>query len=329
MSRRALRALVVLSAALGTLGLAGIAGAEQAVLPATPELPWTDPAHQSPTEVYASGIASRIAGRPVRVQCHSAGEWAALGFDPSSLGVVRYLYSTYTYRIVAVEDIAHLNEAVCLGLKTFGEASTKPTRCPTTQTATRTVFETVRVKKKVRYWATVRVNGMRKRVRKSKYVWVTKRVPRTVTEVVPGPSAPCYGSGQALPATYRLHAVSLHVLGHESVHLFDFFVGAPVQTIESAEGRAECFGMQFIPGIAGLFGADEDDARALASYYWDQEYPRMQGTPYWRPDCQPGSPFDLTPTDGFWPRRAGGVRPDPGPFVWRTVEDRLHSPALD
>ena len=82
--------------------------------------------------------------------------------------------------------------------------------------------------------------------------------------------------------------------------------------------------MQFIPPIASSFGADADDAGALGKYYWEQRYPYQQGTPYWRPDCQPGSAFDMSPTDGFWPSVSGGTSPDPGPFLWRTVEYKQH-----
>ena len=91
-----------------------------------------------------------------------------MGFHPNSLGVVRYLYSTYSYRIVQVEDVAHLHEAVCAGLKSYGEAAAKPTRCATTQTIEKTVWDTVEVRKKVFYWKKVRVaGGKTKRVRKS------------------------------------------------------------------------------------------------------------------------------------------------------------------
>lgn len=320
MNRASPRLLALLCATIATLFLASVAGAERAVLTASAALPWTDPTHQSPTEVFASGIASQIAGRPARVQCHGATEMAALSGSTTTLGYVRYLYSTYTYRIVQVEDIAHLHEAVCLGLQQYGEAAAKPTRCATTQEIESTVYDTVPVKKKVFYWAKVKQrNGKTKRVRKSKYIWGTKEVPRTVTETVAGLSVPCYGSGQTLPEWYRPFAMSLHVLGHESVHLFDFYVGAPVQTVESAESRAECYGMQMIEPIAVSLGGDADDGRAMARYYWENEYPHSQGTPYWRPDCIPDGPFDLRPNDGVFPRKTGALV-DPGPFVWKTVE---------
>ena len=222
------------------------------------------------------------------------------------LGYVGYWYSPYTGRIVQVEDIVHLHESVCMGLKVFGEATAKPTRCATMQNVSKTVYDTVQVKKKVFYWTWVKTKNGKKRVRKSKYVTVTKQVPRTVTEQVPGPSVPCYGSGQTLPEWYRAFAVSLHVLAHESVHVFDFYVGARVQTKASSESRAECFGMQFIYPVAMAFGADPDDGRALAKWYYENEYPRWEGTNYWRPDCVANGPLDITPNDPIFPRRAGG-----------------------
>jgi hypothetical protein len=305
--------------AIGAVTAAGVARAEHGVIPPSTSLPWSDPAHASPLEVFASGVASQSTQRPIRVQCHGVGEWSALGFSSSSVGVVRYLYSVYTGRIVAVEDIIHLHEAVCLPLQRFAEAQAKPTRCPSFQTVTRTVWETTQVRKKVWYWKRIRLkSGKSKRVRKSRYVWVQKRVPRTVTEQVPGPSVPCYGNTATLPADYDNYAYAVHTLAHEIVHTLDFQVGYPALPSSVAESRAECYGMQLAVTVAGLFGADQDDARALAKWIWDVVYPTRQGGPYWTAECQPDSPYDITPGDGIWPSR--GTPASPSGLVWRVVE---------
>jgi hypothetical protein len=297
--------VLAFAALIAALALAVSASAENATLP-TGNLPWSDPSHNSPLEQVASSFASRIAERPVRVQCHSEAEWAALGLPSGALGIVRFRYNVYTGVIVATEDIAHLREAVCGWTQVYGQASSKPTRCATVDTVTRTVYDTVRVKKKVWYWKKIRLrNGQTKRVRKSKYVWVTKQVPRIVTEQVPGPGIPCYGSNEALPAEYSNYSLMLEVISHEVIHLWDDRVGYRMQTQASAESRAECFGMQLLPAWALTFGGDEDDAKALAKYYWDVVYPKWGPTsPYWRPDCAPNGPLDISPNDGVWPRIA-------------------------
>jgi hypothetical protein len=304
------------------LSLAAGASAEQAVLPGG-SLPWTDPAHNSPLEQVASSFATEIADRPVRVQCHSEAEWAALGLPSGALGVVRYLYNVYTGVIVATEDVAHIRESVCGWTQLFGQTPQKPTRCATVESVSRTVYDTVRVKKKVFYWMRTKLkNGHTKRVRKSKYIWATKRVPRTVTEEVPGPRVPCYGSSEALPAEYRSYSIALEVIAHESIHLFDERVGYRIQTQASAESRAECFGMQVMPPWASILGADVDDARAIGKYYWEQVYPGWgTSSPYWRPDCVPNGPLDVTPNDGYWPRIAADPLPGPktnalAPLAW-------------
>ena len=305
LNRALLRLLGLLSVLTTALVCAGVARAEQAVLPSSSSLPWADPNHQTPVEAYASGYVSSLAKRPVRVHCHGAGEWASLGMSPTTLGYVAgAFYNVYTGVIVRTEDVIHLNgERVCMPLKAYGEAAQKVTKCGTTGTVTRTVFDNVQVKKKVFYWITVKTKtGKKKRIRKSKYVWVTKRVPRIVTDEIPGPRVPCYGN-QSLPTGYHESTTAVHVLAHEFVHVLDFSIGNVIQSSATYESRAECFGMQLLPQFASAFGADEDDARSMGKYYWENVYPRMP-VPYYNPACQPNSSADLTPNDGIWPRRA-------------------------
>ena len=313
--------VLLLGVVIGGLVLAGAARAEQAVLAPSDAAPWSDPAHQTPTEVYASQIASTIAGRPTQAQCHSASEWAALGFNPNSVGVVRFLYNPYYNVITYSENIVHLAEPVCQGLKLFGEAGHKPTRCDTTQNVTRTVYDTVTSRKKQWYWKKIHLkNGHTKRVHTYRWVAVKKKVLRTVVDEVPGPSLPCYGqTSQPLPDDYINYSFSLLVLAHESVHALYDYVGAPVMSQFEAESRAECYGMQLMVPTAQAFGADLDDARALGKFFWDNVYPGEQGTPYWRADCRPNSPLDLSPGDNVWPERSSPLGL-PGPSVWGAYE---------
>ena len=47
------------------------AQSDTAPIPTSPDLPWTNPTHQSSLEVLASQIATHIAGRPVTVKCEA------------------------------------------------------------------------------------------------------------------------------------------------------------------------------------------------------------------------------------------------------------------
>ena len=287
MNRALLRLLALLSVFGVVLACAGVAHAENAVIQPSSELPWSDPAHQTPIEVYASQVASASAKRTVRVYCHGASEWAAIAKSPNVLGYVGVRYIVSTGRIVQGEDIIHLNgERVCGPLKAFAEAAQKPTKCTTLVDQERTVIDTVQVKKKVWYWQKITVKGGKtKRVHKSKYIRVMKQLPRTVTEQVPGPRVACYGSGQAMPSDYAAYSLAVHVLAHEFIHILDFTVGNTIPSLESQEQRAECFGMQHVPAFARSFGADEDDALAMGKYYRDLLYPKKQGTVYWSAEC--------------------------------------------
>ena len=228
--------------------------------------------------------------------------------------------------IAATEDVIHLRESVCSELQRFGEAALKPTSCATYDSISRTVHVHRRVASRVWRWTKVTTkDGRTRRVRVSRRVVVTRTVPRTVTEKVPGPRVPCYGSRQPLPVDYGAIAVSLEVLAHEAIHVFDDRAGYPVQTQAESESRAECFGMQFLAPLAHAFGADEADARALGTYYREVEYPKWgSGSPYWTPNCRHSSSMDISPSEGLWPRLlaprnatfATSPRVSLSPLVW-------------
>ena len=129
-------------------------------------------------------------------------------------------------------------------------------------TRERTVWETVTVKVKVFYWKTIKLNnGKTKRVRKAKYAPVQKRVARTITELVPGPRLPCYGSGVQTPSGYVSYVQAVHALAHETIHILDYTIGSRLLPPNVAEQRAECFGMQLSPQLAVAFGAKTMPAR--------------------------------------------------------------------
>ena len=318
------RLALVMAASTAALVLsftaAGVARAEHSAIPSS--------ASWSSLEQHATTYASQIAGRAARVQCHGEGEWAALGLPADTLGAVRYLYDPYSMVIAATEDVIHLHESVCAELQRFGEAGQKPTSCATYDNVSRTVYTIRRVPRRVWSWKKIATrDGGTRRVRVARRGIVMRSVPRTVIEKVPGPRVPCYGSRQPLPAGYDAIAVSLEVLAHEAIHMFDDRVGYPVQTQTAAESRAECFGMQFLAPLAHAFGADEADARALGRYYREVEYPKWgESSPYWTPECRPGSAMDITPSVGLWPRMlaprsavaAATPRAFPGPLVWGT-----------
>jgi hypothetical protein len=299
--------------------------ADSVTVPPDAGLPWTDPAHRGPLEVLASQIASRIAGRSVSVRCWGENDWNALaqsrGFDPTKrLGYVSL--TGYVYRDVMIKGapFAELSPKTCWYLQEFAKAALKPTKCQPLETVEETVYESEYRLVKVRVQVTRRVRAKGKWV--TKKVWVTKpvwkqvTVPKTVTREVPGEPTPCYlGSNQFaedMPRSYwqeyRNYAHAIQTLAHEAIHLAQYRAGVRVSSVQpTAEIKAECYGTQWAPWVAEQLGATPDDARAIATYYYEVIYPNMQsvytndGRPYWSPDCRQDGPLDLTPGDGVWP----------------------------
>lgn len=294
-----------------------MARADSAVIPDTPDLPWTHPAHESPLELLASRIASGIAGRPVRVYCNGQGDWDALRQPAHRWGYVppptRWFPALGTYADSSTHT--HLAPVACEHLWRFAKASSKPTKCQASRTET-----VVR-----RYWVSYRTKVTRRVVRRVKVngVYVTRRVPMKVTitrtrpenreetTTVSAAPVPCYKpdvpagvTWRAPDASYRLYVIAIHVLAHESFHLADFTAGKPVVTTrEAGESRAECFGMQHLARVAVELGAAPEDARSIALYYAENMYAGWQATDpaYWSADCRAGGPLDLNPATSDWP----------------------------
>jgi hypothetical protein len=293
--------------------------ADSVTVPPDAGLPWTDPAHRGPLEVLASQIASRIAGRPVTVQCLGDTDWAALGMT-TELGFVPFRYYASSRLIAEDASVAYLAPRTCWYLQELAKAALKPTKCQPLETVEETVYESEYRLVKARVQVTRRVRAKGKWV--TKKVWVTRRVwkqvrvPKTVTREVPGEPTPCYlGSNQFaedMPRSYwqeyRSYADAIQTLAHEAIHLAQYRAGVRVSSVQpTAEIKAECYGTQWAPWVAEQLGATPDDARAIATYYYEVIYPNKQsvytedGRPYWSPDCRQDGPLDLTAGDGVWP----------------------------
>jgi hypothetical protein len=85
-------------------------------------------------------------------------------------------------------------------------------------------------------------------------------------------------------------AWSLNTLAHESYHL------AGVRN----EAETECYALQAIDFAARRLGATREQARALATFSFDQLPERMPAL-YTSPQCRNDGKYDLRPGDPVWP----------------------------
>jgi hypothetical protein len=312
--------LVVVGGAAGS----SLALADGPVLPDSPDLPWADPNHQSPTEVLASQVASGLAGRSVRVYCNGQTDWntlaASVGFDGTYIwGYVlrpRYWYPSLGTWAESAPD-TKLAPIACDHLWRYGKAARKPTMCDASRAQSTSRQVTVRyratVKSKVR--KRVKVNGVYKwkTVTVVKKVWKTRVETRTDTTTVPIDPIPCYATltdtsiTRADPTdgkqSYHDYVLALQTISHESIHLYDDTEGRHVYAKPEPEQRADCLGMQHLADTARAFGATAEDAASIAQYYANELYPlrRTQAPDYWSSDCRSDGPLDQSPGDGRWP----------------------------
>jgi hypothetical protein len=252
------------------------ASADTRVIASRPASPWSDPNHETPLERLASGIASTIAKRPVRVQCNAPDVWDAHaradGFDAGEVWGFVSSPGLYAGLGFWTESATHaeLSPLSCERLSRFASAATKPTKCALVSTAAQ--------------------SSQRRPLR----------------------FVPCFGgtrAGTRIAAPrggwqrYAEHVVALQTLAHEAVHLRSFTAGNPVVSLAEEESRAECVGMQLTPVVATSLGASPNDARAMARWYWKTVYPthKTANTEYWSPECRPGGALDETPGDRLWP----------------------------
>lgn len=249
----------------GVLAAPAIARGESAPITATAP-PWSDPAHAGPLEVFASRLASTIAKRQVTVECDDEATWTDL-LGNYGVGLTGELglvdwTSSVAHKVESVSSVAHLAPAACVPLQAFATAAVKPTTCR---------------------------SGARR-----------------------GPPQPCYGGhGELNPGAaaywrrYDAVAQALLTLTHEAIHLGGM-VGGIVDGVQvgdaRAEAKAECWGMQWLPWAAEQLGASAADARAIARYSFQVDYPRERGTAYWSPACVAGGAFDMRPGwSQIWP----------------------------
>jgi hypothetical protein len=303
---------------------AAVGQADTSVIPDTQNLPWTDPTHQSPLEVFAGQIASSIVGRPVRVYCNGQNDWDTLaqsvGFDGSTVwGYVAQPRYWYPALGVYAEDSTHTQLATkaCDRLWQFAKASVKPTKCAATRDTAETKIVTVRYRAPVAVKVKKHIIANGRRVTRvvtvRRMVWKTRKEKRTQTRTEQVGMLPCYSTPEsdvtlATPSDgergYVENVFAIATLAHESIHLFDFTSGKPVVASRpAAESRAECIGMQDIARVAIALGAAPDDASNMQRWYWENFYPtrRTQLPDYWSADCRPDGPLDQTPGDGIWP----------------------------
>ncbi len=278
----------------------------------TPDLPWTNPSHQSNLEVLLAPIASHIANRAVTARCEGDTDWVTLvtqqGGNPNAeLGYVSATFSATTRTATSIATFMELRTAVCAPLKAFASATTKPTKCsPITQAPSTTKRVKVTTRKRVV------VNGVATSKLVTSYKTVT--VPGAKTT---GPPGPCYIAGNreaadmpdAFWAAYGDYAQAILTLAHEAIHLGGV-VGATLRSgavagDAQAEAKATCYGMQWMPYVATQLGDTADDAQAIATYYWERIYPGYRtalNSQYWSADCTPGGAMDIRPAGSTqWP----------------------------
>jgi hypothetical protein len=284
----------VVLAIVAVLGLAAVAGtvarADTAPLADSPDLPWTNPDHTSALEVLLSKLASTIAGKDVTIRCEGDTDWRKLvterGGDPDAeLGYVGVDYSRGG-RLRTISSFAELTgESVCLPLKRFAVAATKPTKC------------TVVTLKPTKVYVQKVVNGVKKRVPKTVYTRL-----KTAMPCYAGSLHSAREMSQAYWNAYGTYSNAILTLAHESIHLKSS-VGDLYDP--AGEAKASCWGMQWMPYIAQQLGATADDARAIAQYYWDVIYPQYKTgayNQYWSSDCRAGGSLDLhLPGKTSWP----------------------------
>jgi hypothetical protein len=109
-----------------------------------------------------------------------------------------------------------------------------------------------------------------------------------LTHGVCGHLASYLGGDQARPSDDEVIAV--HVLAHESYHLFG---------IED-EARTECMSVQNTARAAELLGATPTQAQALAERYWTDFYSGLPDD-YRSTECRDGGGLDRHPASSNWP----------------------------
>lgn len=95
------------------------------------------------------------------------------------------------------------------------------------------------------------------------------------------------GSDKTAPT--RAHAVAVHTLTHEAIHMSGVI----------NEAETECIALQRDAETARLLGASSEAARSLSFLYWQVVYPRMPAD-YRSAECRPGGALDMGSPDAPW-----------------------------
>ena len=268
-----MRAMAAVMAALSLAVVAAAASrADTAPLANSPDLPWTHPDHESGLELLLSKIATDIAKTDVTIRCEGQTDWRKLvlerGGDPDSeLGYVGVDFNRRTGELRSLATFAEVTgEEVCLPLKKFAVAATKPTKCVVTWL------------KRSKVMVQTRVAG------------VLKRVPRVVVTKVKSAPTRCYLGdlriAREMPEAYwdafGRYATAILTLAHEAYHLGGLvgrrFGNGVVGGDPDSEAKANCYGMQSMPTVAQQLGASPEDAQAIAQFYWDVIYPEYRSS---------------------------------------------------
>src|SRR5262245_33717810 len=101
-------AAIALAAAMSVSALADTAPIEN-----SPDLPWTNPTHESTLELLLTRIAAHIADKEVTVRCEGETDWRKLvierGGDPNAeLGYVGVDFNRRTGQLRFLADFAEL-----------------------------------------------------------------------------------------------------------------------------------------------------------------------------------------------------------------------------
>jgi hypothetical protein len=232
----------------------------------------------TPIEWLSSKIASHIASHTVSVRCETASSFRALG-GADNAGFVSTISDPRTNRFTRTSTIIELAPRVCGALQRFAQAPFKPTRCRDEESnAFVSCFDGAAVARGSVGAALCRGAHCYSIVRYSRDYWMR----------------------------YSEYSYAISTLAHEAIHTEQAIKGAALPPSELIETQADCYGMQWMPWVAGQLGDAPNDAQSIATYFWFMQYPAKESLrltkPYWSPDCRPGGRLDIRPPGStLWP----------------------------
>ncbi len=250
---------------------AASATADRTVVPGSSRPPWDGGAAAvTPLEQVVTRIASRIAGHAVSVRCETAAAFRSLAGSNETAGFVNTVVDHRTGTFAATATVIELTSRVCGSLQRFAQAAEKPTRCMDSATELLVpCFAGTPVSKGSGIEAVCWTSGCYRVIAYQPGYW----------------------------ASYARYAFAILTLAHEAIHTMQAVAGARRPTDDRVETQAECYGMQWMPWVAGQLGASPVDAQSIANYYWLGLYPaeasRHSTKPYWSAQCRPKGVLDI------------------------------------